>query len=458
MIQGLPKLGAGALSQTGPHDEFLELCAASTSGDLTDDEQRRLREHLAICLSCREARQQYEAIVSDVIPAIAASDEPESAQPAETWSGEQQEQAEKALLERIAREGKYPPGETGKSNGSSNFPYRILPFATESTWRHVWMLYAAGILLFCAFSFFAYRVGMRRETAIAETPPPQINQINKEETSSPAPASLEEQLRDAGHDRVVVNAEIARRDRMISDLRHQLARQSAEINKMKAAQNHLETNLRAGDASGQDLSQQRTELAQKLESAEDNSSLLEQKLDSLARQSAQDVTRAKASEAKVSDLTHQLQEQQAALEQREELLSHDRDIRELMGARDLYIAEIYDVAGTGETKKPYGRVFYTRGKSLIFYAYDLDQQSDLKRASTFQAWGRRGPDRQQAVNLGVFYEDNGSKKRWTLKCDDPKTLDLIDAVFVTIEPNGGSHKPSSKPLLFAYLKVNPNHP
>jgi hypothetical protein len=91
-------------------------------------------------------------------------------------------------------------------------------------------------------------------------------------------------------------------------------------------------------------------------------------------------------------------------------------------------------------------------------AYDLDQQSELKRASTFQAWGRRGPDRQQAVNLGVFYEDNGTKKRWILKCDDPKTLTQIDAVFVTIEPNGGSYKPSSKPLLFAYLKVSPNHP
>ena len=228
---------------------------------------------------------------------------------------------------------------------------------------------------------------------------------------------------------------------------------------MKAAQNQLESNLRAGDASRQDLSQQKSELAQKLESAQDNSNLLEQKLDSLAEQSAQDATRAKASEAKVNDLTRELQEQQAALDQRDELLSHDRDIRELMGARDLYIAEIYDVAGTGETKKPYGRVFYTRGKSLIFYAYDLDQQI---RTETRQHVSRRGaggvPDRQQAVNLGVFYEDNATKKRWILKCDDPKTLAQIDAVFVTIEPNGGSHKPSSKPLLFAYLKVNPNHP
>ena len=74
MIQGLPKPGAGALSQSGPHDEFLELCAASTSGELTDDEQKRLKEHLAICASCREALRQYESIVSDVIPAIAAGE------------------------------------------------------------------------------------------------------------------------------------------------------------------------------------------------------------------------------------------------------------------------------------------------------------------------------------------------------------------------------------------------
>jgi len=442
------------LSQSGPHDEFLELCAASTSGELTDDEQKRLQEHLAICASCREALRQYESIVGDVIPAIAAGEEPEPIQPAETWSQEQQEQAEEALFARLAREEKHPPGETGKRNGSSVFPHRILPFSSESTWRNVWMLYAAGILLFCALSFFAYRVGMHRAADIAKRPQPQPTK----QEPAPARPSLEEQLSDAGHDHAIVNTVIAQRDKIIGDLRRQLARQSSEINEMKAAQNQLESNLRAGDASRQDLSQQKAKLAQNLESAQNNSREMQQKLDSLAQQSAQDAVRAKASEAKVGDLTRELQVQQGALDQRDELLAHDRDIRELMGARDLYIAEIYDVAGTGETKKPYGRVFYTRGKSLIFYAYDLDQQTELKRASTFQAWGRRGPDRQQAINLGVFYEDNATKKRWILKCDDPKTLAQIDAVFVTLEPNGGSHKPSSKPLLFAYLKVNPNHP
>jgi len=289
------------------------------------------------------------------------------------------------------------------------------------------------------------------------SPQPPQPQINKQDPC-PARVSLEEQLSDAGHDRAIVNSEIARRDRMIADLRRQLARQSGEINEMKATQNQLESNLRAGDTSRQDLGQEKDELTEKLETAQSNSRSLQEKLDSLAQQSAQDAVRAKASEAKVSDLTRELQEQQGELEQRDELLAHDRDIREVIGARDFHIAEIYDVAGTGESRKPYGRVFYTRGKSLIFYAYDLDQQTELKRASTFQAWGRRSPERQQAINLGVFYEDNVTKKRWILKCDDPKTLAQIDAVFVTIVPDGGSHKPSSKPLLFAYLKVDPNHP
>ena len=73
-----------------------------------------------------------------------------------------------------------------------------------------------------------------------------------------------------------------------------------------------------------------------------------------------------------------LDEQQAQISKQQELLDHDRDIRELMGARDLYIAEVHDVGGNGETDKTYGRVFYTKGKSLIFYAYDLDQEAGLK--------------------------------------------------------------------------------
>ena len=454
MIQGSSTRGAWELSPSEPHDEFLELCAAATTGDLSDDERKRLHEHLAVCSSCLEASRQYEAIAGNVFPAIAAGESTKESPAHSGWSQHGQDKAEKGLFDRLAREEKL--GVTGKAHpdGSSFFPHRILPFSSESAWRNVWALYAAGILLFCALSFFAYRVGMHRATEVAKhTQPPPSKHENP-----PAQLSLEEQLSDAGHDRAVVNAEITQRDRMIAELRQQLARQSEQMAELKVAQNQLENSLRADDASKQDLAQQKNELAGMLESAENNSQALQGKLGSLAQQSAEDAARVKASDAKVNDLTRQLQEQQAAVGQRDEMLAHDRDIREVMGARDLYIAEIYDVAGTGETKKPYGRVFYTRGKSLIFYAYDLDQQAELARAGAFQAWGRRGPDRQQAINLGVFYEDNATRKRWILKCDDPKTLAQIDAVFVTVEPKGGSHKPSNKTLLFASLKIDPNHP
>lgn len=312
------------------------------------------------------------------------------------------------------------------------------------------MLYAAGILLFVALSFFAYRVVIQQGSDTSRIASPQKSRQQQ--------AGFEERLSDASHEGEIARAEIARRDKLVADLRRQLGRESAEVSRMQSAQARLENDLRGSDANRQDLMQQRSALAQKLESEEADSRSLQGKLDSLAQQSAQDAVRAKASEAKVGELTRLLEDREAALEQQDALLAHDRDIRDLMGARDLYIAEVYDIAGSGETKKPYGRVFYTKGKSLIFYAYDLDQQAALKKANSFQAWGRRGPDRQKALNLGVFYQDNASSKRWILKCDDPKTLEQIDAVFVTVEPSGGSHKPSSKSLLFAYLKLNPNHP
>ena len=39
----------------GAHEEFLELCAVSTSGDLTEEEQKKLKAHLAGCPECRQA-------------------------------------------------------------------------------------------------------------------------------------------------------------------------------------------------------------------------------------------------------------------------------------------------------------------------------------------------------------------------------------------------------------------
>ncbi len=436
---------------SGPHDEFLELCAVSTSGQLSEEEQSRLQEHLAVCPECREALRQYESVVQDAIPGIGAG-QSSRIEPGPAWS---QSRAEKAFFERLAKEERQGSGVTETPNTVPTAFRRVLPIAPESTWRHVWMLYAAGILLFITLCLSAYWVGVRHGADVAKSSQPAA--ASQAQVALESPSSLEEQLSDAAHERQIARVQITQRDKALADLRRQLERQSAEINRMKEAQDKLESDLRTGEAGKQDLVQQRSELGQKLEAAQVESHALQQQVASLTQQSTDETTHAKALGAKVDDLTRLLQDREASLGRQEELLSHDRDIRELMGARDLYIAEVYDVGDNGATRKPYGRVFYTKGKSLIFYAYDLDQQ-ETKRAQAFQAWGRRGPDWKQALSLGIFYEDNASKKRWVLKADDPKTLAQIDAVFVTLEPHGGSNKPSGKPLLFAYLRVSPNHP
>jgi hypothetical protein len=124
---------------------------------------------------------------------------------------------------------------------------------------------------------------------------------------------------------------------------------------------------------------------------------------------------------------------------------------------------VFDVDSSSRTQKPFGRVFYTQGKSLIFYAFDLDREPGVVNASAnaFQVWGQReAPQGQQVspMNLGILYMDNESNRRWVMRFDDPKQLAEIDAVFVTVEPQGGSHKPTGKPFLYALLRNEANHP
>jgi len=325
----------------------------------------------------------------------------------------------------------------------------MLSFASSDAWRHIWTLSAAGILLFIALSILAYRLGLLHGASIASI---------ATRTEDSTPGVLEQRLSDADGEYEVARAQIKERDGLIADLHRDMQRQSDEISHLKREQHRLEGDLRDAELGRQSLLQERYELAQKSEAAQVQMQELQERAAAVEKQAAEDTVRAMASQTQVQDLTQLLEARNKKIDEQEELLAHDRDIRELIGARDIYIAEVYDVERNGETRKAFGRVFYTKGKSLVFYAYDLDQQTAIKNASTFQAWGMHGTDRQQAVSLGIFYEDNAAKRRWVLKTSDPTLLEQVDAVFVTVEPNGGSRRPSTKRLLFAYLGVGANHP
>lgn len=202
----------------------------------------------------------------------------------------------------------------------------------------------------------------------------------------------------------------------------------------------------------------RTELSRELAQAEINAQGLQAKLNGIGSQTSQDTPELLNLRTRITEMNSSLEVKSNEIAHERELLEQDRDIRNLIGARKLYIAEIYDVAKSGETQKPFGRIFYTKDQSLIFYGYDLDQQRGLKTDTSFQAWGSGASDGMHNVSLGLLYQDDASKKRWVLKLNDPKTVAQLDAVFVTIEPKGGSASPTGKPLLFTYLRLDPNHP
>ena len=439
------------------HEEFLELCAVSVTGELTEDERVRLDEHLNTCSSCRAAFHEYQETTVSVIPQLASELPLPTTLVDSSWSVDR---AEAVLLSRLKTEERTDSRQTSlRANGEGNEVAGFVP--CPSRWGQFGMLYAAGVLLFVTLAVCAYRIGERRGVETASVNDPVRNGDGGAAKSA---------LSDAGHERQVLLSEITVRDKSIVELKQQIARQASDLG-VGAGNFGLGKPSAAKTVAGLD--------AQNGKGAAAGLEELQRQLDIQEKERVEQSARASALDAKVAELTRQLQdreeevahqtrivrERDELLQQRErtitreeELLAHDRDIRDLMSARDLYIAEVYDVAKTGETNKPYGRIFYTKGKSLLFYAYDLDQQAGLKNVSIFQAWGRRGTGREQPVNLGVFYQDSVANKRWVVKSEDARTLEQIDAVFVTVEPNGGSSRPSSKPLLFAYLRIHPNHP
>ena len=166
-----------------------------------------------------------------------------------------------------------------------------------------------------------------------------------------------------------------------------------------------------------------------------------------------------AEQVKLHDLESGLKERSAALDQERQLLSLGHDVTDLMGARNLHIVDVVDTDGRGKARPAFGRIFFTEGKSLIFYAYDLNEAKMQKANYQYQVWAKKEGPNRQAQRLGIFYSDDKAQRRWVFKCDDAKILREIDSVFVTFgRPDGDSLHPEGSSLMYAYLRGQPNHP
>src|SRR5258708_5840043 len=163
----------------GRHEEFLELCAAATAGELSADEQIRLDAHLAGCPDCRRAKSEYEAAHETAVAALAQELEPMEGSSRDSWSVEA---AEKTFFKRLNRERKRTQSATVPGR---RFTYR----PSQIHWREVWMTFAAAVLLVLALGIASYRTGAKRGADVARTSSP---------TPKESSGSLEKQATDAG--------------------------------------------------------------------------------------------------------------------------------------------------------------------------------------------------------------------------------------------------------------------
>jgi len=83
------------------HEEFLELCALSTSGELRREERQLLDQHLAECAECRQAMSEFETIVDKGVAALASDLADELVDIQSEWSVEE---AYANFLKRLSRD------------------------------------------------------------------------------------------------------------------------------------------------------------------------------------------------------------------------------------------------------------------------------------------------------------------------------------------------------------------
>jgi Anti-sigma-K factor rskA len=412
------------------HDEFVALCALYYSGETSEEEWALLQIHMAYCDSCHKRFLEYQLITSDVIPVMAAVASSELDH-APGKSAKSVKDAERELMKQL---------DYARSSEES-------PRRPKFGWR-----LAVALIATCVLGV-AYLLGLQFVRMKTPSVAPAVRVAPGPERPRPA-------ISDGSH-RAQETVDYSKQQ--ITALEQQVAVAQNQLKQKNLARADIEKQLEAERNAQKPLREEKERLGQQLASAQTELDSIRGKSQFAGRDADQQAAHAAALEAQARELKAALDEKEVALSEKDRMLAldkdflaHDRDIRDLIGARNLYIADIFDTTETGKTGKQFGRIFYTKDRSLIFYGFELDSQAGNNRDVSFQVWGSSN-DRPGPVSLGLFYQD-GAHHRWVLRCHDSKMLARLDTVFVSVEPPGGSTKPTGKQFLRAYLHISPNHP
>lgn len=400
------------------HDYFEELCALAAIGQLSPEEHWELVDHLRGCDACKRLSDDF-ALILDQLP---AADPPEISGDTEDLLS--QSYRTRFLAKAVADGIRF----SAEASGSPRrLGWRLIP-----NWR-LSLAVAAAVACLVA--------GIAIGNQFMVHHPPASAKAQEKGIYTPVPTPIQHVSTAAEPHELVAKPEA---DEQLAVLKRQLAQLIVDRDRARAESERLQVRLQ-----------------QSVGESESSSRALAQANAALIRLQDENTRLAADLTQQIEDtrqLSSRLQEQTAAADRERQLAAVASDVRELMSARNLHMIDVYDFDTRGRRDKSFGRVFYTEGKSLIFYAFDLSQKADASKV-TFQAWGQREAGGSATVkSLGTFYIEDHAQKRWVLRVNDPQLLSSIDSVFVTVEPVRGSDKPSGKKLLYAYLGTQANHP
>jgi hypothetical protein len=402
------------------HEKYEELCALAASGQASQDELADLRSHLETCPSCRSVTYDFTQISAQGLSQLAAKH-----LRCQIPSGMTQRFVARARSEGIelTRE---------------NLPR--LP-ATNHRWVFASIGAVAAIVLIVGFLIIVRR---KSPPVAVDRPPAPASQMTA--------SSLGTVSQDGGAGDVRLQQQLTAARSEMKFMSATIREQRAEIESEMKANDDLNSRLneaeRGSAVAASDRSQRDARTAQ-----------LEAEMEKAKSEKNASDTALALQEAELRELRKQVSDQSAALVEQRELAEKGSDVRDLVVARNLHIIDVHDRDGDGKNQRAFGRIFYTEGKSLIFYAYDLTDPRKLDAKISFYVWGERLGAEKPIRSLGIFHDDDAKDGRWVLTFDDPKVLAQINSVFVTAESSKKAIKdPGGRRVLFAFLGDKPNHP
>ena len=411
------------------HEHFEELAAVGARGELSSSQEQELRRHLADCGDCRQVYEEYEELQTPLRSEL----DPQM----ELLIESRREKVKAAVLQTVSNLQVQPRAHIPSAWPS---PVTVVPWNPQSA-----ILAGIAAAIVIAVGFW---LGARYERTVlsASARPPEhlpVLQTVPMNATPGAQSGAEKQLEDVRYTQLTNDLQAEKKS--AAQLDSALTDRDRRLAESEGARALLQQQV---DTRTQDLDSTRALLAAKTD---------ELKQVEAAKQS--DSNSLVALQYQVQELTEKLNNQTQSLDRERQLLANGRDIRDIIGARNLHIIDVYDTDAAGNTRKSFARAFYTEGKSLVFYAYDLPARGTDDGKFVYTAWGEKNGNKNKVQKLGILLNDDKGQKRWALNFSDPKVLSEIDSVFVTLERVGtDGTEPKGKRMLTAYLDSQVNHP